>query len=64
MRRPSAWSMRVRSVIGMPGRPKTVSMPFSFSASMTQVETVDRFLLRGRGAATGRRRRGGGGGWR
>ena len=26
---------RVRSVIGMPGRPKIVSMPFSFSASMT-----------------------------
>src|SRR6188768_1084388 len=34
-RRPEAWSLRVRSVIGMPGSPKIVSMPFSFSASMT-----------------------------
>ena len=29
---------RVRSVIGMPGRPKIVSMPLSFSASMTSVK--------------------------
>ena len=35
-RRPSACILRVRSVIGIPGRPKTVSMPFSFSASMTR----------------------------
>ena len=34
-RRPFACIRRVRSVIGMPGRPKIVSMPFSFSASIT-----------------------------
>ena len=34
-RSPSACIFRVRSVIGMPGSPNTVSMPFSFSASMT-----------------------------
>ena len=28
--------MRVRSVIGMPGSPKIVSMPLSLSASMTR----------------------------
>src|SRR5687768_5538387 len=36
MRRPSACSMRVRSVIGIPGNPNTVSMPFSLSASITR----------------------------
>ena len=34
-RMPAACSLRVRSVIGMPGRPKIVSMPFSLRASMT-----------------------------
>ncbi len=35
-RMPWACILRVRSVIGMPGRPKMVSMPFSLSASMTR----------------------------
>ena len=34
-RSPARCSLRVRSVIGMPGRPKIVSMPFSLRASMT-----------------------------
>jgi hypothetical protein len=33
---PSACAIRVKSVIGIPGRPKIVSMPFSLSASMTR----------------------------
>ena len=36
IRMPSACALRVRSVMGMPGRPKMVSMSFSFSASMTR----------------------------
>src|SRR3954469_17631316 len=36
MRMPAPWIIRVRSVIGMPGRPKTVTMPFIFSASITR----------------------------
>ena len=35
-RMPSACAMRVRSVMGIPGSPKIVSMPFSLSASMTR----------------------------
>ena len=35
-RMPAACALRVRSVIGMPGRPKIVSMPFSLRASMTR----------------------------
>ncbi len=34
-RSPARCSLRVRSVIGMPGKPKIVSMPFSLRASMT-----------------------------
>ncbi len=34
-RSPAACNLRVRSVMGMPGRPKIVSMPLSLSASMT-----------------------------
>src|SRR5437870_4525164 len=37
-RRPLRCSLRVRSVIGMPGSPNTVSMPFSFSASITRLK--------------------------
>src|SRR5689334_20923534 len=35
---PARCSLRVRSVIGMPGSPNTVSMPLSFSASMTRLK--------------------------
>ncbi len=34
-RNPAPAAVRVRSVIGMPGSPKIVSMPFSLRASMT-----------------------------
>jgi hypothetical protein len=37
-RMPAACSLRVRSVIGIPGRPKIVSRPLSFSASMTRLK--------------------------
>ena len=37
-RSPAACNLRVRSVIGMPGRPKIVSMPFSLRASMTSAK--------------------------
>ena len=32
---PCACNLRVRSVIGMPGNPKIVSMPLSLRAAMT-----------------------------
>ncbi len=35
-RMPEACAMRVRSVIGIPGRPKIVSIPLSLRASMTR----------------------------
>jgi hypothetical protein len=37
-RSPARCSLRVRSVIGMPGSPKIVSMPFSLRASMTSAK--------------------------
>ena len=33
-RMPSACALRAKSVIGIPGKPKMVSMPLSFNASM------------------------------
>src|SRR5215469_5332878 len=35
---PAAWHRRVKSVIGIPGRPKIVSMPLSLRASITSVK--------------------------